>query len=265
MPRRKNKVNNFKNMPRDSKGRLCVKPVVHLTSSDDISQEDKEVWEEYLDDLVEVVLDGTTPNTYFSRKRNINNILEDNGSHVNPNKRGPYYMTSNTTNWRGGIEFENSGQVKTLLDFGFGKRVEEPEVVEEHIPHTKQEVNDIKNCIALIDQFTNSVMNLGSEGGMVESYQYSRYISVKEYFLHRLEGLNKGEAAKRVAMIHWASNNQNSRSRAIIQWVKEFIQNGCLSRHDQGTHIKRESFLSFNDVKEAVLDMVRKTEPAKRW
>ena len=140
--------------------------------------------------------------------------------------------------------------------------VEELEVVEEHIPHTKQEVNDIKDCIALIDQFTNSVMNLGSEADMVESYQYSRYISVKEYFLHRLEGLNKGEAAKRVAMVHWASNNQNSKSKAIIQWAKEFIQNGCLSRYNQGAHIKRESFLSFNDVKEAVL--VRKTEPAKR-
>ena len=50
-------------------------------------------------------------------------------------------MTSKTTNWRRDIEFKNSGQVKTLMDFGFGKRVEE------HIPHTTQEVNDIKSCV----------------------------------------------------------------------------------------------------------------------
>ena len=264
MPRRKAKSSNLKNMPRDGKGRVCAKPVVDLTSSDDITQEDKEVWEEYLDDLVEVVLEETTPNEYFSIKRNINNMLEDNGSHINPNKRGPYFMTSKTTNWRRGIEFENSGQVKTLMDFGFGRRVEEPQVVEERIPHTIKEINDIRNCIDLIDQFTNSVMNISSEGGMVASYQYARYISVKQYFLHRLEGLNKGDAARRVAMVHWATNNQDSRSRSIILWAKEFIQNKSLSKHDQGAHIKRESFLSFNDVKEAVLDMVRRTEPAKR-
>ena len=56
MPRCKTKVNSFKNMPRDGKGRLRAKPVVDLTSSNDITQKDKEVWEEYLEELVEVVL-----------------------------------------------------------------------------------------------------------------------------------------------------------------------------------------------------------------
>lgn len=50
----------------------------------------------------------------------------------------------------------------------------------------------------------------------------------------------------------------------ISKWVKEFLSEGRLSVHQQGTHAKRKCFLNDADVKKMVLEEIRRTKPAER-
>ncbi|EIE76273.1 hypothetical protein RO3G_00977 [Rhizopus delemar RA 99-880] len=51
---------------------------------------------------------------------------------------------------------------------------------------------------------------------------------------------------------------------AIVKWAKEYLSQGVLSRHRQGVHSKRKSFLNDADIKEMVLEEIRRMKPAGR-
>jgi len=276
MPRPSAKSKAFKNKLRDKRGRVCseINNIESVDFSDNASViprslEDFQTWDSYTTDLMNSVLTGDHTEPTLKRPRTIEDVLLDDGSHINPMNKGHYLKTSRTTNWRRAEERKKVDKRATLENFGFTSSGSvEANVLSEapvrEIAHTEQELLDIRMNLDLINVFAKPVMNMQSEGSSVESYNFARYLSVKYYFELRLGGYKKGEASQFAASLFWPNNSKSFRSKTIVRWSKEFIQFKCLSRHSQGAHIKRESFLSLNDVKLAVLEMIRGTKPAER-
>ena len=194
-------------------------------------------------------------------QKNINDVLVDDGSSENPNARGSYLKNSRTTKWRRINEFKKVDPRSTLHNYF---SVVEKTVEEEPLTRAQQELKNIEEHLEKLKEITAPVMNSRDDGSLVKSYQFSRLLSVQSYFERRLEGQNKGTASLAAAKFLWPRNSAPSRARNIVAWSKEFMEFGDVSEHSQGVHVKRESCLSHNDVKTAVLEMVRKTEPAER-
>ena len=108
------------------------------------------------------------------------------------------------------------------------------------------------------------VTNKKEEGTSVEAYNGFRLLSFLIYFENRLHGLKIGEASEKIAKTLWPQNSKPSRARSIVKWSKEYLEYGDLSDHCQGLHVKRQSFLSHNDIKSKVLEYMKKTNPAER-
>lgn len=126
------------------------------------------------------------------------------------------------------------------------------------------EILKINECFDSILKYTTPLMNQQTEGSTVNSYQYARYLSIQLYFTKRLDGLNKSESSLHAAKFYWLNNSQSFRAKTIVRWAKEFYEHHCLSKHSQGAHVKRESFVSDNDVKLRVLELIKTTKPAER-
>jgi hypothetical protein len=107
-------------------------------------------------------------------------------------------------------------------------------------------------------------MNKRIEGSTAETCNQVRYLSIQLYFKKRLEGSKKREASEEAARFFWPNSSKQYRPRAILKWAMEFLKQDRLSNHSQGAHIKRESFLSDNDVTLKIVIMVQKTRPALR-
>ena len=54
------------------------------------------------------------------------------------------------------------------------------------------------------------------------------------------------------------------RPKAIRKWASFFLQHGELSVHSQGSHLKRLSVLSDEDIKKKVMDYFRSKKPNQR-
>lgn len=76
--------------------------------------------------------------------------------------------------------------------------------------------------------------------------------------------MKKFEAATDAASSVWIDPSNVYRPKAIIRWSKEYLQAGSLSRHKQGVHAKRVSFLGDADVKMKLLSWLRLQKPEHR-
>lgn len=138
--------------------------------------------------------------------------------------------------------------------------------VKRPLAHTTKELELIKKSLDNIKTKVEPIMNKCAErGSNINKYNHTRYLAVYFYFLKRIDGLNKGSAAKESASILWpVKYSESYRPKAIVKWAKEFLECRQLSDHCQGAHVKRLSLLSDNDVKAKVIQMVRATKPELR-
>lgn len=221
---------------------------------------DWQTWEEDAEDAVRIQQQDEISSS--QEERSIVDVLKDDGS--NGRKRGIYQNNSRTTKWRRNCEAKKVDPNQKLTSYGIKVGQKMTDEKEEKPTSNHLELAKINNCIKDILPFTTPIMNMKADGSTVNSYHYARYLSVLEYFKKRLEGSNKGSASLYAAEHYWPKNSPSFRARTIIEWAKEFYENRCISKHSQGAHVKRESFLSDNDVQTKVLDMIKKMKPAER-
>lgn len=213
---------------------------------------DWEVWEE---DTTELITSLT-----------VNDILTDTAKH---GKKRHYQKDSRTTKWRKNAQNKKVDPKQKLFNFGFTKSSAEgkEEVYrsqDDGLSCNQKELFLINRSYETIVELTTPEMNKKKEHSSVESYNWARYISLKFYFNKRLEGLKKVIAAEKTAEFLWPNNSKSYRAKSIIKWAKEFLEEGKLSDHQQGVHVKRISFLGDNDIKMEVLKMIQSTKPAER-
>lgn len=197
-------------------------------------------------------------------ERNINNTLSCNNSNLTKRK-GIYQGVSTTTKWRRKKEQEKVRPEQTLMSFGITVQQKPvPEKKEMKISAREKEITLIREKLGDLQKYVSPVMNKQKEGNKRDTYNNARYLSVKYYFMKRLEGVHKGEAAKAAAILYWPDNSEPYRAATIIKWVKEFLDQGKLSDHQQGAHVKRSSLLSDSDVKLMILEKIKQMPPAER-
>ncbi len=107
-------------------------------------------------------------------------------------------------------------------------------------------------------------MNKMKKGSTAETYDYVSCTSIKMYFKYRFSGLNKSESSEKAAEDFWPNNSKAYRSKCIVIWAKEYLQQGELSKHCQGVHVKRQSLLSGAGIKEKIITILRTAKPAER-
>lgn len=107
-------------------------------------------------------------------------------------------------------------------------------------------------------------MNASSANEVIELYQHARLKSIYEYFLKRLNGIKKLETATGAVNSVWIDLFKVYRPKAIIRRSKEYLRSGSLSRHKQGVHTKRMSFLDDTNVKVKLLSWLRLQKPEHR-
>ncbi|KAG1439609.1 hypothetical protein G6F46_013942 [Rhizopus delemar] len=115
-----------------------------------------------------------------------------------------------------------------------------------------------------LQMYVKPVMNSKDKENTVERYSFLQYSSIYTYFIKRIEGIPITLASREAARIHWADNSVAYRAMTIVKWAKEYLSQGVLSRHRQGVHSKRKSFLNDADIKEMVLEEIRRMKPAER-
>lgn len=131
----------------------------------------------------------------------INNILTNS---FKENVRSKTYTdTSRTTIWRIEKEAKTISDRGKLTSFGFlpTTLVNEPVVEEPVLSRSEQEIIEIQNMINKLTVFVQLVRNKKNGEDIVSNYNYTRYISVRLYFLQRLEGSKKIAAATEVAKL----------------------------------------------------------------
>lgn len=261
----KQKLANRKRLRDPSTGKIVssisnVQKEESTTLSEAIPEDDQllEDWELWENDTTEIV----SSNNHNS---GILALLSDDGSSSKRPRNGHYSKNSESTLYRRRKEAKLIKQNGRLENFGFGRiDVAVNEEKQQRFPHTQQELARMKACFSELFKYTEPVMNLDNEGSEVRSYEYTRYCAIKYYFERRLGGENKGTASKATAAFFWEKSSKYYRPNAIVAWVKEFLENHQLSKHKQGVHVKRWSFLSDNDIKAQIMDFIAKTKPAER-
>lgn len=254
MPRLNKRALHLKKFQRNANGSLAS---LELTNN----AEDWQVWE--ADSETAISQDSAQQKPVNQEGRDIHMALKDSGASSDGKRRGVYQKTSRTTKHRRTLERNAVKDKQKLTSFGF--TLSENVTKQEPKPSSKQlEIIKITSCLDDIKKFTTPIMNIKQDGNAVNSYHHARYLSVNLYFKKRLEGLNKGEASLFAANFYWPKNSPAFRARTIIKWANEFYDNKCISKHNQGAHVKRESFFSDNDVKLEVLSMIKKMRPSER-
>ncbi|EIE88582.1 hypothetical protein RO3G_13293 [Rhizopus delemar RA 99-880] len=192
----------------------------------------------------------------------INNVLLDNN--VKRNRPLSYSKISRSTHWRREKEAKSVNDKGKLESFGF---VFIAPVVEASSPIlSKNEIQllRIQEMLPKLQMYVKPVMNSKDKENTIERYSFMQYSSIYTYFIKRIEGIPITLASREAARIHWADNNVAYRAMTIVKWAKEYLSQGVLSRHRQGVHSKRKSFLNDADIKEMVLEEIRRMKPAER-
>ncbi|KAI9329106.1 hypothetical protein BD770DRAFT_477956 [Pilaira anomala] len=265
MPRLKKTQLAARRKIRNSDGKIASTGVTELEKKKEVFQEDWQIWQLDTDELLYNV-ENTNLSLAF-QPLDVNNILRDDGSSYKKARGGNYTFNSATTMWRRQKEAEKVKPSCKLTNFGFsiiGQQEVNVEKEKEELSHTKRELLKIKSLYNILVEYTKPVMNKSHENSQVNSYNRARYMSIKLYFDFRLEGLKKIKSAEKAAKYIWPNHSKYYRHKAIIKWAKEFLNEQVLSDHCQGVHVKRVSFLSDNDVKLKVLEMIKKTKPQHR-
>ena len=252
----------YKSRIRSDDGKLI--PGTEVDEAEQALQEDWQVQEDDTHELFENVRNNSSVADF--NPLDINNILHDDGTSYKRPRGGHYSKASNYTIYRRRKEAKTVKSSAKLENYGFFSFENDSaiEQKEEKLSRNAQELMKIEALYDDLCDFNRPVMNQKEEKSQVYYYNQARYLAIQYYFKHRMEGKNKGQSAKEAAKFFWPNGSKFYRNKAIIRWATEYLDNNILSDHSQGIHVKRVSFLSDNDVKMKVLDMVKKTQAKYR-
>ncbi|KAG1495541.1 hypothetical protein G6F53_012356 [Rhizopus delemar] len=192
----------------------------------------------------------------------INNVLLDNN--VKRNRPLTYSKTSRSTRWRREKEAKSVNDKGKLKSFGFVSIAPVVEASSPILSKNEIQILRIQEILPKLQMYVKPVMNSKDKENTIERYSFMQYSSIYTYFIKRIEGIPITLASREAARIHWADNNVAYRAMTIVKWAKEYLSQGVLSRHRQGVHSKRKSFLNDADIKEMVLEEIRRMKPAER-
>ncbi|OAD74318.1 hypothetical protein PHYBLDRAFT_144765 [Phycomyces blakesleeanus NRRL 1555(-)] len=145
------------------------------------------------------------------------------------------------------LEANKDKKVRTLADFGFLVPVAPVSPVTEALTVYKQskdeELEKIREAYEKISEMIKSPVSSDSELGKFALFE-------------------KIEASEKAAEIFWTTPSKY-RGEAVCSWVKEFLQFGKISEHQQGKHAKQSSIVDDEDLKKKVIVWLR-TQKAER-